>query len=83
MVKQKTGNVLIMEEYELWMEKSTNIIYEVQHFGEFVIARPATPALYSMIKRLTVPELLDDFEESFVDVKAFRAKTSELIIGDD
>lgn len=70
------------DEFCLYMEKSSNIIYEVKFVSDYVMARPATPALYHMIRKMTIPEFLNEFEESYIDVQKFRSRTTEVKIRD-
>jgi hypothetical protein len=48
---------------DLYVEKSTSMIYECKFFDTFVLVRPATPMLYLAIKKISHNEFMDDFEE--------------------
>lgn len=59
-----------------YVDKNNQLIYEVQVLSDCVLVRPATPALYKMIERLTMEEFDNRFEEFYGDlavVKAFAA----------
>lgn len=59
------------------MEKKTNILYDVKYFPDYVIVRPVSPSMYSYIRKMSYTDLAERFEESFVDVKALRARVEK------
>lgn len=56
----------------LYVERSTNLIYECKFFDTFVLVRPATPVLYLAIKKLGHDEFMDTFDEFMGDPKKVR-----------
>lgn len=48
---------------ELWVEKSTRLIYECKFFDGFILVRPATPGLYTAIKKLSNKQFAEEFED--------------------
>lgn len=61
----------------VFMEKKTNILYDVKYFPDYVIVRPVSPSMYSYIRKMSYSDLSERFEESFVDVKALRARVQK------
>jgi hypothetical protein len=55
-----------METY-LYTEKSSNMIYDIRFFDGFVIARPATPAFYNAIRKLSHLQFSKEFDEYWGD----------------
>lgn len=47
----------------LYVERTTNLIYEIQGFDDFVLARPVTRALASMIRKMSYNDLAREFTE--------------------
>ncbi len=47
---------------EMYVEKTTRIIYEVRPFEDFVLIRPMTPQLFLAIKKLTHVQFAHNFE---------------------
>jgi hypothetical protein len=47
----------------LYVEKSTNYIYVVQMFDDFVLFRPATPGFETVVRKMTMVDFADKFEE--------------------
>lgn len=61
---------------ELYADKKTGLVYEAQLADSSALVRPASPALYSFIERISLDEFYDRFEEFSGDrdaVKAFAA----------
>jgi hypothetical protein len=56
-----------------FVDSKSSLVYEVQFFTDFILARPATPALYSHIERLTPTEFYGRFEEFFGNPDEVRA----------
>lgn len=50
-------------DYILYVEKSTRLIFQVKLFEDFAIVRPASPALYRDVRKLTLGRFTQDFEE--------------------
>lgn len=46
-----------------YVETASGMIYEAQLLPDYVLLRPATPALYSEIRRLNYVEFTRDFED--------------------
>lgn len=57
---------------DIYTEKSTGLIYECKFFDKFVIVRPASPAFYLAIKKLSLVEFSKYFEEFGGDVSEVR-----------
>lgn len=60
------------DEAMLYVEIATRLIHEVKFIGEWVIARPASPVLYHLIRRLSQLEFSREFEEFCGDYQALR-----------
>lgn len=58
---------LFDEEFNFYVEKSTSLIYEAKFFDKFIIVRPASPAFYTAIRKLTYPEFTNEFDEFWGD----------------
>lgn len=57
---------------EIYVENSTNIIYEVHMFDGFCLVRPASPNVYAAIRKLTHVEFSGEFREYHGDHEAVR-----------
>lgn len=58
---------------DIYVETATSLIYEVRFFDTFVIVRPATPAFYLAIRKLTHTDFSKLFEEFNGDKDEVRA----------
>jgi hypothetical protein len=58
--------------YEIYTEVATNMLYEVQMFSDFVLVRPASPSLYTAIRKLSVIDFSKEFREYYGDAEAVR-----------
>lgn len=50
---------------EIYVERDTSLLYEVKFFGDFVLVRPASPAFYMALKKLSHSEFARDFDEFY------------------
>jgi hypothetical protein len=48
---------------EFYVEKKSRLIYEVKFFQNFVLVRPAAPALYLALKKLSYNDFTKNYEE--------------------
>lgn len=69
---------------EIYVERDTSLLYEVKFFDMFVLVRPASPAFYLALKKMSHSEFARDFDEFYGDheqVKTcIRGLSPELII---
>lgn len=47
----------------IYTERDTSLLYEVKFFDSFVIVRPASPAFYLAIRKMSHNEFADEFDE--------------------
>jgi hypothetical protein len=57
---------------DLWVERSSSLIYEVRFLDTCVIVRPVTPSFYLAIRKLNHMEFARDFTEFCGDKDAVR-----------
>jgi hypothetical protein len=57
---------------ELWVERSTRLIYECKFFDGFILVRPATPAIYLAIRKVSDKQFMEEFDEFCGDREAAR-----------
>jgi hypothetical protein len=50
-------------DFRFYVERATTLIYDARFFDEFVIVRPASPAFYLSIRKLSHSEFIREFEE--------------------
>jgi hypothetical protein len=70
------GSSSVVEEslnLNFYTENSTSLIYEVQFFEDFVMARPLSPEFYSAIRQMTWGEFTDEFHEYLGDCYRLRS----------
>jgi hypothetical protein len=48
---------------DLYVERTSRMIYECKIFDNFVLVRPATPKLYLSIRKINHEEFVNEFEE--------------------
>lgn len=69
---------------DIFVEIATSLLYEVRFFDTFVIVRPATPALYLAIRKLShvdFSRLFEEFGGNKEEVRAFmRGMTPDFIM---
>ncbi len=54
-------------DYHLYTEISTNLIYDARFFDDFVIVRPASPAFWSAIMKMSTVDFSREFREFYGD----------------
>ena len=59
--------------YDIYVETSTNLIYEVQFFDTFALVRPASPNLYLAIRKVSIMDFAKEFHEFLGDAQQVRA----------
>jgi hypothetical protein len=68
----------------IYVERSTSLLYEVKFFDGFVLVRPASPAFYQALRKISHTEFADEFEEYGGDQEAvinhIRGEVPELVI---
>lgn len=57
---------------DLYVQKDTGLIFEVKFFDDFALVRPATPLFYTAIKKMSLEEFSDQFEEFSGDQETAR-----------
>lgn len=60
----------------LYVDKKSQLIYDTQLFDDYALVRPASPALYQFIEKISLSEFADRFEEfcgNSDEVRAFAA----------
>lgn len=50
-------------DFNFYTEKSTSLIYDARFYDDFVIVRPASPAFYLSIRKLSHLEFVAEFDE--------------------
>lgn len=74
-----TDDVESQPDTSFYTEKTTRLIYEVQFFQDFALARPASPAFRSALRQLNFKEFTEEFEEFAGDPQIIR----DLLNGED
>jgi hypothetical protein len=69
---------------EIYVERQTSLLYEVKFFETFVLVRPASPAFYLALRKMSHSEFAKYFDEFYGDheqVKThIRGMSPEIII---
>jgi hypothetical protein len=69
---------------EIYVERQTSLLYEVKFFDGFVLVRPASPAFYLALRKLSHNEFADMFDEFYGDHEdvreAIRGMTPDIVI---
>lgn len=69
---------------DIYVEKSTSLLYEVKFFKGFVIVRPASPSFYLAIRKMSDAEFAHEFDEYYGDheevIDAIRGMQPEFIV---
>lgn len=69
---------------DIYVEKSSKVLFEVKFFDGFCLVRPATPMFYTAIRKISLDDFTSNFEEFLGDLEevrdALRGMTPELIV---
>lgn len=68
-----------VETMYLYTEKATRLVYEVQFIESYCLVRPVDPAFHLAVKKMSLPELAEDFDEyagNWEEVRRFFASAS-------
>lgn len=60
------------DESSFWVERATNLIYEVRLFPDFALLRPAHPDETSNLERMSLVTFASKFDEYFGDVQTIK-----------
>lgn len=63
---------LLEDEYELYVEIATRMLYQVKFFENFVIVRAASPLFYRDIRKMSILDFSRYFEEFYGDAQQVR-----------
>lgn len=48
---------------EIYVERDTSLLYEVKFFQDFVLVRPASPAFYLALRKMSHNDFARDFDD--------------------
>jgi hypothetical protein len=58
--------------FNFYTERGTNLIYEATFFEDFALVRPASPAFYSHVMKVSLNDFLGTFDEYLGDRQKIR-----------
>jgi hypothetical protein len=69
---------------DIYTERTSNLLYEVKFFQDFVLVRPANPTFYLALRKLSHLEFANEFAEYWGDhaavKEAIRGMSPDLVI---